>query len=391
MKRTLAILLLMCLLFPISGALAVEASLNQQMSTRSGPGTKYTEELGTLPASTDVTVIEMVETSGTPWCMVEFYRNGKKYRAYTGKKRLNVYGAIPAGKNDYVEDHMIQGGSAYYGPGDGYAKRSKSVGKNVVVRVYDVDGEWALCDYKEGSKWARGYINVSLLKNTVAGPVRTPAPTPSPTPRPTATPAPKSAFNIIDPINHICIDYYGNEYDYSGHDEQFALLVGSLPVMKYFDGVPCVKRSDIYSGPSAHYWRRYIGGQYAYTGTLDKNLRIYGKENGWMLIRYPSDSNKGFRYGWTTLSAISPSNQARVENVEFLRLPVVTTRTVVATDDPDHSIEYIGTSITEHIRVTALAFLDDNRTWVYCEYKLKDGNRTYDCRGFLPADGLRVE
>ncbi|MBE5771877.1 MAG: SH3 domain-containing protein [Clostridiales bacterium] len=396
-KRLIALCLVLLLLIPEMAFAGVEAYLNQQMATRSGPGTKYTEELGTLPSNTEITVTAQVETAGTVWYQVEFYKNGRWYRAYTGKKRVNAYGNIPWESVNYSSDITIASTTAYYGPGSNYAARKMEVSRNTEVRVFGVEGEWALCEYRENNKWARGYINVNHLEATAAVPVTpSPVPTqkPTATPRPTATPAPKykEPNNILDLEKRICITYYGEEYSYAGHDEYYALLVGELPVMSYFDGVPCIRsHTYVYSGPGEHYWRRYNPGSgYAYTGTLDTNLRIYGKENGWILIRYPSDANGGYRYGWVIPAAISAANQARTPKVDFVSLPAMTTRYLDATDDPDRSIQYGGTTESAHIKVTALAFLDEERDWVYCEYKYDDGSRVYDARGFLPADGLRL-
>lgn len=391
-ERIAALLMLLCMLLPELALAGTKGYLNQKMATRSGPGTKYTEELGTRPIDTDITVIAQAETNGTVWYQVEFTMNQKLYRCYTGKKRVNASGNIPWESPDYTEDTLTAGADAYYGPGTNYAKRKQSVYKGTTVRVFGVEGDWALCEYKEGSKWCRGYIPVEKLANTVGVPV---TPTPEPTAAPTATPAPtpRVIANILDPDNHLCIDYYGNLYDYTGRTDEFAEMVGALPVMSYFDGVPCIRsHTQVYSGPGQTYWCRYnTGSGYAYTGKNDTNLRIYGQENGWIMIRYPSDANGGYRYGWTIPAAISVANQERTPNVDFAYIDLQTTRYVDATDDPDRSIQYVGTSISEQITVTGLAFLDEKRNWVYCEFILQTNSGDYKARGFIPADGLRVK
>ena len=232
-KRILTFLLALLMLVPECGFAAVKGYLNQQMATRSGPGTKYTEELCTLPSSTEIQVIAQAETNGTVWYQVEFTRNQKLYRCYTGKKRVDAFGDIPWESPDYVEDTVIAGADAYYGPGAKYAKRKNGVYKNSTVRVFGVEGEWALCEYKDGSKWCRAYLNVEKLKNTVAAAI---TPTPVPTAVPTATPAPtpRLASNVIDRANCLCIDYYGNLYDYSGHSEDFAGLDPQADIPQFF-------------------------------------------------------------------------------------------------------------------------------------------------------------
>ena len=388
-KRIVSLLLVLLMLLPGLALAATPAALNQPMATRSGPGTKYTEELGTFPVSTNITVVSQVDSNGTIWYQVEFKNNGKLYRAYTGKKRVNAYGSIPWENDLYTEDVTTAYVTPYYGPGDRYAKRRQSLDRGATVRVFQVEGEWALCDFREGSRWARGYINVSDLRNTVGVAI-----TPTPVPTQAPTKEPRSYFNIIDPYNKICVDYYGNEYSYRGHDEEFAYMVGKLPVMSYFDGVPCIRsHTQVFSGPGDTYWCRWNsnGSGYAYTGKNDTNLRIYGKENGWIMIRYPSDANGGYRYGWVIPQAISVANQNKTEGVDFAYLPAVTTRFLSATDDPDSSLQRAGTNVEENVTVTALAFLNEDRDWVYCEYTLWQGGRSYLARGFIPASGLQLE
>ena len=377
-KRIISLLLSMALICICADALAVSGRLNQKMATRSGPGTKYTEE-GAYPADTAIEILEIVQTGGTDWCQVEFRYNSKLYRAYTGKKRIDTTKTIPEGNVDPTDDVTLATGEVRYGPGESYAVRKKNVKANTAVQVFKVEGEWALCDYKDGS-WIRGYIPVSNLANTQAAPV-TPAPTAKVRTRPT---------NIIE--EGLCIDYYGEPYEYGNKSDDFVWLVGELPVMSYFDGVPCVQHTDVYSGPGYNYWRRMLkSGKYPYTGTLDTNLRIYGKENGWIMIRYPSDANGGYRYGWTLPTAVSPSTVDRAAEVEFAWIPALTTGKTFSTEDPDRSLEFAGEGITAGCEVTALAFLDEKREWIYCEYDLDTGYSIELARGFLPADVIRPE
>ncbi len=73
------------------------------------------------------------------------------------------------------------------------------------------------------------------------------------------------------------------------------------------------------------------------------------------MIRYLNDANGGYRYGWVFPEAISVANKNRTPAVDFAYFPAVTTRYVDATDDPDRSIQYSGTSISDRIAVPALA------------------------------------
>ena len=145
--------------YPMSTArIPTPAGLNQRMATRSGPGTKYTEELGTLPQNTDIKLIETVTTNGTPWGMVEFYRNGMKYRAYTGMKRIDAYGPVAQGTLEYYETILSQATVVYYGPGYDYAQRMGKVPAGTLLRVYDTENGFTLCDYESDGKWVRAYF-----------------------------------------------------------------------------------------------------------------------------------------------------------------------------------------------------------------------------------------
>jgi len=135
------------------------ASLNQQMSTRSGPGTQYTEELGTFPQNTEIMLVESV-TTGVPWGMVEFYWKGMKHRAYTGMKRINAYGPVAQGTQDYYEVVLSQTTSVYYGPGYDYAQRKDAVRAGTTLRVYGSENGFSMCDYKSGKQWVRAYFPV---------------------------------------------------------------------------------------------------------------------------------------------------------------------------------------------------------------------------------------
>ena len=136
----------------------VPAYLNQQMATRSGPGTKYTEELGTLPQDTQIVLIEKVTTHGTPWGMVEFWRNGKLYRAYTGMKRIEAAYSAPEGSEEYYTVALSQAQTAYYGPGSQYATRKNAVGKGTKVRVLKEENGFFLVDYQPGKQWVRTWL-----------------------------------------------------------------------------------------------------------------------------------------------------------------------------------------------------------------------------------------
>lgn len=366
----------------------LSASLTQQLITRSGPGTMYTQELGTQPADTEIFVVSQVEANGAVWYQVEYTLDQKMYRCYTGKKRVNVYGDIPWESNNYVEDTLTSNADAYYGPGTNYAKHKNGVAKGMVVRVFTVEGLWAQCEYKVGNQLCRCYISVDKLANTIPSATPTVVPT-------TPMPANHIASNILDPVAKLCIDYYGNLFNYTGHSEEFAEIAGVLPVMNYVDGVPCIySQIPVFSGPGEHYWCLHdSSSNYAYIEKNDTTLRIYGRENDWIMIRCFDDANGGYRYGWITLNAILNMYQNHVQNVDFADITLLTTSNVNITDAPDRTLQKNSPIIAEHIsaKVKGLAFLDEKRNWVYCEFTLYRDGKNYVARGFIPSDNLRLE
>ena len=383
LKKGISILLTILLLCPAVNALAVSARLKTSMATRSGPGTWYTEELGTLPASTSINAIEKITTSETTWVLVEFRVNGQLYRAYTGLARMEVYGDLPTASASGYSDTVQNETAAYYGPGTQYATRRNRVAAGTSVTVYDQEGQWAHCEYKENGKTVRGYLDISALRTT--GSLYTPA-TEAPyywsswNNNPVVTTAPaQNDYNTI-------MDYYGKPFSAAGYSQEFLELVEKLPVMSYFDGVTCAQKSDVYSGPGADYWRPYTQYGYAYTGTSD-TLRVYCQENGWLLIRYPTQT--GFRYGWTQLTAIPSSLLYWAKAFERADVQVVTTADTYAMHDPD-TRGASGMPASAGIMMTALAFLDDSREWVYCEFTVLDQGAYSLCRGFVPSNALRV-
>ncbi len=133
------------------------ASLNQRMATRSGPGTQYTEELGIMPENTEIKLIEFV-TTGVPWGLVEFYRNGVKVRAYTGMKRINAHGPVAQGTLDYYEVVLSRDTPVYYGPGYDFGQRKDTVRAGTTLRVFGSENGFIICDYKSGKEWVRAYF-----------------------------------------------------------------------------------------------------------------------------------------------------------------------------------------------------------------------------------------
>lgn len=388
LKKWIAALLALCMACQAAGALAVSASLNQRMATRSGPGTKYTEELGTFPQSTQITVIEQVTNNETTWVLVEFRSNGSLYRAYTGLKRVNVSGYIPYGSTTWYTDTVTYVGRAYYGPGYQYAARSVQVYQGQTVYVYETENGWALCEYTENGRNVRAYLPADILQVTTGYAGYQSVTNPPVTNPPVTTPpyGYAAGVTVVSLPPPACVDYYGNAFDYSRHSVDFARLVSKLPVMNYMDGVRCTQSAAVYGGPGYSYWRSSANGS---VSTADSTLRVYGKQNGWALIRYGGST--GLRYGWITVYALPAAQQQWTGELSLASETVVAAAATRATAEPDGYIGADDLTVPQGTRMTALAFLDQSRAWVLCEFSVTSSGRTFSCRGFVPADDLRLE
>ncbi len=163
MKKSLAFLLVLLLMVSsLTPALAALAVLNQRMATRSGPGTQYTEELGTLPRDTGITLLYYVhDKNQVPWGLVEFYKNNQLHRAYTGMKRIDVVsGSADFRVEQYTHASTTMAATVYYGPGNQYAARSRQAPAGIALLVVEQEGDFLLCEYTLGDRPMRGYLPI---------------------------------------------------------------------------------------------------------------------------------------------------------------------------------------------------------------------------------------
>lgn len=140
------------------------AVLNQRMATRLGPGTRYSEELGTFPKTTEIVVIEQATGSGVPWGLVDFWSRGKHYRAYTGMKRINTSAQVPWGQEGgFHTATLVLTTDVYYGPGYDYATHKQALFAGTQVRCFDEENGFYICDFMRGELWIRGYVPAHAL------------------------------------------------------------------------------------------------------------------------------------------------------------------------------------------------------------------------------------
>ena len=378
MKKLAALLVLFSLLLPWAALAGEDVTLMQKTATRSGPGTQYTEETGVLTPPATVTVVSQTDS----WYHIEYTRGGKTYRAYILKSKAKGTFNVPWENTGTVPDTVLYACTAFFGPGETYAPRRTGLPAGASVKVAQVEGEWALCEYKEDGRWARGYVPVSALENTEAGPVSfLPAggndwsvlPDEEETyiaqqePTPTQAPAPQPA----------------PEQPLAGQPLNAETLPQVNAAAIYFFTSP----QDIYAGPGFQYTVQTPRSEIVSRGVLNAGVRAYGQENGWVLIRYPSGEPGEYYYGWVTPEALSAAGGADMAPLPFASVPAVTREGLWAAFDPD-IIREDTLWLPQGAAVTALACLNSDPAWVYCEYARTEESQPVLSRVFLPAEAL---
>lgn len=150
MKRLLALLLTVAMLLPLCALADTYGVLNTEISTRTGPGTNYTEPGTFLSAGDVVTVRSRVwdDRNEIWWVQVEFWDNGKKLRAYTGSWRMSVDLNQLRIEMPLCYCTVACDASAYTAPyDDGQSGRwSDTVPGGTQVTLYEIDGDYALIE-----------------------------------------------------------------------------------------------------------------------------------------------------------------------------------------------------------------------------------------------------
>lgn len=172
MKKLTAILLLLCMLLPLAAHAEVQATLNQTMATRTGPGTMYSEPGGFLSRGDRVTVRSKVwdATNEIWWVQVEFTPEygyyGDKIRAYTGAWRMNVdLSRVP---EEYALQNcrVIYDADAFAGPWyDGFVAWSDTIYAGTSATLLEVDNGFAHieCWNDWQGSWWRGWVKLETL------------------------------------------------------------------------------------------------------------------------------------------------------------------------------------------------------------------------------------
>lgn len=134
----------------------------------------------------------------------------------------------------------------------------------------------------------------------------------------------------------------------------------------------------VYSGPGDYYYRANNGKALMGGGTC----RIYGEENGWLLIGY-SLSNGNYRIGYISAKALPEEGL----HIPYLDLKYTTRRLASDADLTDDTLRFQPTvaSLKAGSYVLFLGYAQDSdMTWAYVEV-LADN---MIMRGFIPASAL---
>ena len=142
--------------FPYS---PVKIHPNQNISTRSGPGTKYTEP-GTFSKNYDYTVYYQTQGNSVNWGYVEFEGNSGKIRAYTGVKRFSSDGYLPYDEESWTYAYVNTSFQTRYGPGYDYVEAPyESPSYGTYVQAYYTENNWTMIEYTLSNGYQhRGWV-----------------------------------------------------------------------------------------------------------------------------------------------------------------------------------------------------------------------------------------
>lgn len=164
MKKMSVLLLIALLLIPACAAAytnpktgrqvyytePVYASLNQEMMTRTGPGTQYSSP-GTFLRKGDRAKLISVyyDHNSVGWVQAEFSINGRPVRLYTGLKRFDGM----RNHNLYYDDVRCEGSflrsscTPLLGPGYEYLSLNMTLRSGSEVYIVGCEGNFYQCDF----------------------------------------------------------------------------------------------------------------------------------------------------------------------------------------------------------------------------------------------------
>ena len=134
----------------------VRAVPNQKLAFRTGPNTAF-GELYTLPESTDIVALEIEYGNDVPWVLVEYQYNGKRVRAYTGLKRMDLTGYVPNANHERLARRLVNQGTVYAAP-DLHAEIRATLSAGTTVTFLGYEGAFCFIEYTAYGEQNRGYV-----------------------------------------------------------------------------------------------------------------------------------------------------------------------------------------------------------------------------------------
>lgn len=185
MKKIAAALLLIALMIPTAALAYIAPSgdtmynvsgqsgqLNQELYTRTGPGTEYSS-LGTINSAGKHLDVHSItyDRNGVAWVQVSARVNGLPVRVYTGLKRfdgLNVSWLFrDSNYNEVV--HTRRAARPRFGPGYHYATYNFVLPEYTEVRIIQIecdlntDEYFTACDFYYNGSWHRGWFESDII------------------------------------------------------------------------------------------------------------------------------------------------------------------------------------------------------------------------------------
>lgn len=171
MKKSRKLLMLLCALMSClcildaAAAGPVTAGLLSRVATRTGPGTQYDEPGTYFQNDWRTSTVKVINAAWDDnndiwWVQVDFSTMGKKFRAYTGLKRVNVDVNILDKESPLGTSTMRSAAKAYWGPGRDYVEAKYNVPNYTPVTVYDVENDFILVEFYD----ARTAVNEYSLR-----------------------------------------------------------------------------------------------------------------------------------------------------------------------------------------------------------------------------------
>lgn len=152
--------------------LGVQTTTNQRLSTRSGPGTKYTGQGSYFEAGKQVTALSRAydSSNGIWWIQVELNYAGELRRVYTGLKRLNLDMNQTPVPEEQSQGIVILNRSvfAYWGPGFGYTMYKDQIPAGTSGEIWMTEDNYALFEFYDTatSAWRRVWVPLDALESS---------------------------------------------------------------------------------------------------------------------------------------------------------------------------------------------------------------------------------